>query len=368
MSINVKWDITYKCNLYCEHCINAAFLGDDGDLNTEQIRDVIKNMKEAGVNSVHLLGGEPLARKDILQIFKLFEDYKLNFGFNTNGLKIGDQYLLENIMNNNHIKKIVFSIEGPDSETNDKIRGKKVFEKCVDSLKKTIEMKDLYKRDDLEIYVNTVISKWNLNKIEEMIDFCDELKVDVLSLLQFIPEGNGEENDYSINAQETVNLIKRIALMDIRKRRIRIAPKFANPIAHDYAEVVLKKYFPETSNMCGAGDEFFYINNKGELFPCDRTRELIDKELPKEERVLSNNSFWEIASNPLFGSIFEEAENVATYKNYEPCNTCKYLQTKCYPCVMRKNGNEVETCKIMLEEMTKNEKNSKSNKSCGERK
>ena len=157
MGINVKWDITYKCNLYCEHCINASYLGNDGDLSTAQIGQVVKNMKDAGVNYVHLLGGEPLARKDILEVFDIFKKNNLSFGFNTNGLKINDENTLFNIMNNEQIKKLVFSIEGPDAETNDKIRGKKVFEKCISSLKKTINMKDVYKREDLKIHVNTVV-------------------------------------------------------------------------------------------------------------------------------------------------------------------------------------------------------------------
>ena len=144
--------------------------------------------------------------------------------------------------------------------------------------------------------------------------------------------------------------------MNLENKQIRVVPKFANPIAHDYAEVVLKKYFPTTTCMCGAGDEFFYINNKGELYPCDRARETINEKIPKENRLLVKKDFWEVASHPLYGEIFGESENIETYSEYTPCNRCEYLQKKCYPCVMRKKTTEVKTCTIMFEEID-NEKN-----------
>ena len=31
MSVTIKWDITYKCNLNCNHCINGKYLNKDYD-------------------------------------------------------------------------------------------------------------------------------------------------------------------------------------------------------------------------------------------------------------------------------------------------------------------------------------------------
>ena len=87
MNINVKWDITYKCNLNCAHCVNGDLLGKiENELNTVQDKRIIEKLKKAGVTYVHILGGEPTARADFLEITRKFEEEGLEFGFNTTGI------------------------------------------------------------------------------------------------------------------------------------------------------------------------------------------------------------------------------------------------------------------------------------------
>ena len=42
MGLSIKWDITYRCNLKCDHCINGEYLSDSEDeISYEGIRNIV---------------------------------------------------------------------------------------------------------------------------------------------------------------------------------------------------------------------------------------------------------------------------------------------------------------------------------------
>ncbi|AZR72701.1 hypothetical protein BBF96_04420 [Anoxybacter fermentans] len=77
MGINFKWDITYRCNLNCNHCVNGNFLNQtDQELSTEGVKKVIDRLSDIDTDYVHLLGGEPTFRKDFYEIMDYFGEKK----------------------------------------------------------------------------------------------------------------------------------------------------------------------------------------------------------------------------------------------------------------------------------------------------
>ena len=77
----VSWNLTYRCNLACEHCYLDAggrpSLADDDafadrrELNTEQCHDVVDQIASFAPEALTILtGGEPLLRRDILSIVR----------------------------------------------------------------------------------------------------------------------------------------------------------------------------------------------------------------------------------------------------------------------------------------------------------
>jgi len=68
MRKDIQWSITGKCNFKCKHCFQSAPHAVFGEPTLEQCFDLIKQMKECGILSVGITGGEPLIRKDFWQI------------------------------------------------------------------------------------------------------------------------------------------------------------------------------------------------------------------------------------------------------------------------------------------------------------
>src|SRR5690349_25027226 len=64
-------ELTYACPLHCPYCSNPLNLGDYSDeLTTQQWRQVIDEAAELGVLQLHLSGGEPLQRHDLVDIVR----------------------------------------------------------------------------------------------------------------------------------------------------------------------------------------------------------------------------------------------------------------------------------------------------------
>ncbi len=65
----VIWNLIRRCNLTCKHCYSiSADTNFPGELDTQQVFDVMDDLKAARVPVLILSGGEPLLRPDIFEI------------------------------------------------------------------------------------------------------------------------------------------------------------------------------------------------------------------------------------------------------------------------------------------------------------
>ncbi len=84
-------ELTYRCPLHCPYCSNPLGLAAYRDeLTLDEWRRVLVEAHELGVLQLHLSGGEPLLRKDLLAIVACARE----LGFYTNLITsaLSDQY------------------------------------------------------------------------------------------------------------------------------------------------------------------------------------------------------------------------------------------------------------------------------------
>ena len=62
------WSITGRCNYRCKHCYMSAPDAKQGELDHDTIMSIVQQLIDCGVREVSLTGGEPLVRKDFLEI------------------------------------------------------------------------------------------------------------------------------------------------------------------------------------------------------------------------------------------------------------------------------------------------------------
>jgi len=110
--INIGIVVTQRCNLRCIHCCEKV-QPDEGNLS--QIKKIIDKLAENNIKKICVTGGEPLLRKDIIDILKYIHSKKIDLTFSTNGTLVTREFL-EKIKP--YIQNIRFSIYG--SEENHK--------------------------------------------------------------------------------------------------------------------------------------------------------------------------------------------------------------------------------------------------------
>jgi len=85
----VVWNVTFRCNLRCEHCyIDAEDRRYDNELTTEQARALIDDLAEMQVPVLLFSGGEPLMRKDVIDLGRYADEKGLRPVLSSNGTRI----------------------------------------------------------------------------------------------------------------------------------------------------------------------------------------------------------------------------------------------------------------------------------------
>jgi AdoMet-dependent heme synthase len=94
----ISWNLTYRCNLACEHCyldaggtplVGTENFADRSELGTEECFRVIDDIAAFAPECLTILtGGEPLLRRDILEIVRRAAERDLWVVVGTNGVRI----------------------------------------------------------------------------------------------------------------------------------------------------------------------------------------------------------------------------------------------------------------------------------------
>ncbi|MAG50763.1 hypothetical protein CL621_03965 [archaeon] len=162
--ITIELNPTEKCNLKCKSCWQRANDTKTNELSTDKLLSIVKEAAELGVKEFRIPGsGEPFVRNDILDVMKEIKKHNMYGLLITNGTLLTKEIVEELVKISWDC--ITFSIDGPDAETNDYLRGNGVFEKIIKNL---VLLKNI-KKDKPLIRFNVVLSNKNYNKLHEMI-------------------------------------------------------------------------------------------------------------------------------------------------------------------------------------------------------
>lgn len=155
-------ELTSKCNLRCLHCYNES--GSlRGMLGIAEFINILDSLQEGEDTAVTLSGGEPLLHPSIWTFIDELD--KKNFGKKlmiTNATLITPQIAKQL---KNHQISIQISLNGSCAETHDKLCGKGNFERTVRGITNLLQ-EGMQER----ILIRCMVSAFNLNDIEKMID------------------------------------------------------------------------------------------------------------------------------------------------------------------------------------------------------
>jgi radical SAM protein with 4Fe4S-binding SPASM domain len=115
------WELTLACNLACVHCGSRAAKARPEELTTAEALDLIRQMAEAGITEVTLIGGEAYLRADWLEIVRGIRTARMTCSLTTGGY--GISAAAAQAMREAGLQQVSVSIDGLQA-THDSLRGR----------------------------------------------------------------------------------------------------------------------------------------------------------------------------------------------------------------------------------------------------
>lgn len=131
--LNNYIEVTYKCNLHCQHCYNPRRKDFASELTTSEILGFIDLFADAGCLWLSFSGGEPFMRPDFLKLYHRAKSKGMLVGVLTNGTRITKdiaQALAEDPPNS-----LDLTVYGASQETYERVTGAgEAFRQCLEGI------------------------------------------------------------------------------------------------------------------------------------------------------------------------------------------------------------------------------------------
>ena len=191
----ISWNLTYRCNLACEHCyldagpkplVGTENFADRSELGTEECFKVIEELAAFAPECMTILtGGEPLLRRDILQIVQRAAERGLWVVVGTNGVRITENVARR--LADAGARGLSLSLDALDPDRHDR------FRRVRGAWQNTVEGAAILNRAGLPFIVQTTAGAHNLDELEAIADFAhDRLAAKVWNLYFLVPTGRGQ--------------------------------------------------------------------------------------------------------------------------------------------------------------------------------
>src|ERR1700736_5453690 len=167
--IGLLAELTYRCPLGCPYCSNPLALERrDVELDTSTWVRVFKEAAQLGVMQVHLSGGEPGARRDLIEIVASAREAGLYANLITSGIGITPRTMRD--LWETGLDHVQVSIQDSDAVSSDHIAGYRgAFQRKLALATEAVRL-------GLPLTINAVVHRANIARIREMVDLAIKLK------------------------------------------------------------------------------------------------------------------------------------------------------------------------------------------------
>lgn len=124
--------VTLACNFACNHCYSSSGQRAKDELTLEDICGLVDQLAELGCQKLVLGGGEPFLRRELPDIVAWADARGVDTFVHTNASLLKPEVLQR--LSRTPPAALAVSVDGPDAETNDRVRGPRAFERTLAGL------------------------------------------------------------------------------------------------------------------------------------------------------------------------------------------------------------------------------------------
>jgi pyrroloquinoline quinone biosynthesis protein E len=245
-------ELTYRCPLHCVYCSNPIQMnGSKSELATEDWLRVFKDAGQMGLLHLHLTGGEPLGRMDLTELIAGGHSAGLYTNLITSGVGLSEVRL--KALMQAGLDHIQLSFQDSDDSRARRVSGVPVHAHKV-------KLSRIIRKHPIALTINLVVHRQNLDHLEEMIAFVEELAPDRMEI------AHAQYYGWALNNRSALlptreQLDNSLAIIGAARKRLQ------GRIRVDY---VIPDYYARFPKACmgGWGRSLVLLDPSGKALPC----------------------------------------------------------------------------------------------------
>jgi radical SAM protein with 4Fe4S-binding SPASM domain len=246
----VYWISTQACNLRCKYCYQDATVARAQELTTSEAKGLVDQAVEAGAEVFIFTGGEPFARRDLLEIAEYSRNCKLITNVITNG-----HYITKNTISSvaATFDTVTISVDHGIPEHHDQNRGPGSWLKAVTAVELLLDA-------GVDVDVNSVLTRHGLKDVKDLLHFGAQRPIGQHRIVPQFPmgrcdaaSGDALTPDELLNLNDVIHRLNK-ELDGGAKRRLKTEG--------DYTKKM------NVRQHCGAGLSEVSVDPEGWVYPC----------------------------------------------------------------------------------------------------
>src|SRR5580692_6715154 len=245
-------EITHRCPLHCVYCSNPLELaGASSELSTTEWISVFQQAGKLGMLHAHFTGGEPLARPDLTELVAAARGAGLYTNLITSGLGLAEARLQALVAAG--LDHIQLSFQDSREDAANWIAGAKAHAH-------KIELSRIIRRHKIAFTVNLVIHRQNIDHLEEMIAFIEQLAPERMEIAHTQYYGWALKNRAAL-LPTRIQLENAVEVVAAAEKRLAGRIRIDSVVPDYYAR------FPKAC-MGGWGRRLMLVHPSGKVLPC----------------------------------------------------------------------------------------------------
>ncbi len=290
-------EITHRCPLHCVYCSNPLQMaGTHSELSTGEWQSIFAQAGKLGMLHAHFTGGEPLARQDLAELIASARAAGLYTNLITSGIGLAAPRMQALVAAG--LDHIQLSFQDSREDVANWIAGAKAHAH-------KIELSRIIRQHKIAFTVNLVVHRQNLDHLEEMIAFIEQLNPERVEIAHAQYYGWALLNRAALMPTRA-QLEKAVVIVTAAERRLAGRIRIDSVVPDYYAK------YPKAC-MGGWGRRLMLINPAGKVLPCHAAEVIPGLEF---ENTREQTLQWIWQESPSFRRFRGEAWMP------EPCRSC----------------------------------------------
>ena len=272
----IAWEVTRACAYACVHCrADAMHTPDPRELTSAEAFKLIDRLADFGSPILIFTGGDPMMRRDLHELIAYATQKGLRCSLTPTATALPTTERLEKVREAG-IRRIALSLDAPRAEIHDS------FRQVPGSWQRTMDILHRAQAIGLSVQVNTTVARHNVDILDEMVPFIQEVGAVQWSLFFLVPTGRAQISSM-ISAEEhekVFNWLYDLSLsapFDIKStaapmyRRVAIQRKRAEqsggPVTFQGAGFQYADGLNRPTRGVNDGNGFLFISHVGDIQP-----------------------------------------------------------------------------------------------------